>query len=207
MSAARRPPRTAGKPGERKRNSIGGQFAARLIEMLASPAFRALSLSGHRMLARIEIELAAHGGQDNGKLPITFDQFRAYGIGDRNMIAAAQREIAALGFARIEHGRAGNREYRRPNLFRLTYKPRHDGAPPTNDWKHFTLIEAARYAASYARKNIKHARVTVLKTRTGLGKENPDRKRPALGKENPDYGHSRETRTTSRISDDTDIAK
>jgi len=95
MSAARRPHRTAGKPGERKRNSIGGQFAARLIEMLASPAFRALSLSGHRMLARIEIELAAHGGQDNGKLPITFDQFRAYGIGDRNMIAAAQREIHA----------------------------------------------------------------------------------------------------------------
>ncbi|MFL5007433.1 MAG: hypothetical protein ACJ8DK_19020 [Microvirga sp.] len=31
---------------------------------------RALSLTGHRILARIEIELAEHGGNDNGKLPV-----------------------------------------------------------------------------------------------------------------------------------------
>src|SRR6266700_804128 len=137
----------------RRKNQIGGQFAARLIEMLVSPAFRALSLSGHRMLARIEIELAAHGGQDNGKLPVTFAQFIDYGIAERHLIAAAQRELVALGFIRIEHGRAGNREFRRANLFRLTYKPRHDGAAPTNDWKRFTLIEAAKYVADTARKN------------------------------------------------------
>ena len=45
-----------------KQNSIGGQFAPRLIEMLESPAYRALSLSGRRVLERIEIELAQHGG-------------------------------------------------------------------------------------------------------------------------------------------------
>ncbi len=54
-------------PGAMPRgNRIDGQFAARLIEMLRSPAFRVLSLSGHRVLDR----LADHGGQDNGKLPL-----------------------------------------------------------------------------------------------------------------------------------------
>ena len=49
-----------------RRTQIGGQFAPRLIEMLESPAYRALSLSGHRILDRIEIEMAHHGGTDNG---------------------------------------------------------------------------------------------------------------------------------------------
>jgi hypothetical protein len=37
----------------KRRNSISGQFAARLIEMLESPAYRVLSRSGHMVLARI----------------------------------------------------------------------------------------------------------------------------------------------------------
>jgi hypothetical protein len=56
--------------GRRRRTQIGGQVAPRLIEMLESPAYRALSLSGHRVLDRIEIEMAHHGGTDNGKLPV-----------------------------------------------------------------------------------------------------------------------------------------
>ena len=64
----------------KKPNSIGGQFAPRLIEMLESPAYRALSLSARRVLERIEIELAQHGGQDNGGLPVTYDDFERYGI-------------------------------------------------------------------------------------------------------------------------------
>lgn len=41
----------------------------RLIEMLRSPTYRALSRAAHQVLARIEIELADHGGMDNRKLP------------------------------------------------------------------------------------------------------------------------------------------
>jgi hypothetical protein len=66
-------------PRKRKRSqSIGGQFAPRLIEMLESPAYRALSLSARRVLDRIEIELAHHGGRDNGGLPVTYHDFEAY---------------------------------------------------------------------------------------------------------------------------------
>src|SRR3954449_7071142 len=96
----------------RRSGSIGGPFSPRLIEMLESPAYRALSLSAHRVLSRIEVELGHHGGTDNGKLPVTYADFQRYGI-DRDAIAPAIREAAALGFIEItQAGRAGNAEHR-----------------------------------------------------------------------------------------------
>jgi hypothetical protein len=52
----------------RKRNRINEQFLARVVSMLESPAYRVLSLSARRVLDRLEIELAHHGGNDNGDL-------------------------------------------------------------------------------------------------------------------------------------------
>src|SRR5215471_4459427 len=93
-----------------RKNRIAGQFAARTIEMMESPAFRVLSLSAHRLLARIEIEHAHHGGNDNGSLPVTYEDFVEYGV-ERHAIAPALRECEALGFIEItERGRAGNAE-------------------------------------------------------------------------------------------------
>ena len=48
--------------------------------MLELPSYRVLSLSGHRVLARINIEHAHHGGKENGELPVTFLDFEKYGI-------------------------------------------------------------------------------------------------------------------------------
>jgi hypothetical protein len=133
-----------------KRTQIGGQFAWRLVEMLESPAYRALSLSGHRVLARLEIEMARHGGNDNGKLPTTFDDFEAYGI-HRHAIAPAIREAVALGFVEItQEGRAGNAEWRQSNKFRLTYRPT-ELIEPTDDWRSIETIEAAEMLAHAAR--------------------------------------------------------
>ena len=108
-----------------KRRKINGQFVPRRPDMLRSPAFWALSLSGHRILARIEIEHASHGGKDNGKLPVTFADFaEGAATSNRHAIAPAIREACALGFIEVtRRGRAGNGEYRTPNLFRLTYLP------------------------------------------------------------------------------------
>ena len=89
--------------------------------MISSPAFCVLSLSARRVLDRLEVEMASHGGTDNGKLPVTFSDFRRYGI-DYDAIAPAIREVVALGFVEVtKPGRAGNAEYRLPNIFRLTY--------------------------------------------------------------------------------------
>jgi hypothetical protein len=142
--------RATGALRTNRRTKIQGQFAWRTIDMLESPAFRVLSLSAHRLLDRLEIELAHHGGQDNGKLPCTYQHLHEYGI-HRHAIGPAIRECVALGFVEItERGRAGNAEFRTPNLFRLTYKPtRVDG--PTDDWRSIESIEGAEALARAAR--------------------------------------------------------
>jgi hypothetical protein len=137
----------------RRQNRISGQFSAHLVEMLESPAYRTLSLSARRVLDRIEIELAHHGGHDNGKLPITFNQFHEYGI-HRHSIAPGMREAAALGFCVVtEKGRGGNAEYRAPNFFRLTYRPT-KGLPGdgTHEWRRITTVGEAEHLAEAARK-------------------------------------------------------
>jgi hypothetical protein len=146
---------------KRKRpQSIGGQFGPRLIEMLESPAYRALSLSARRVLDRIEVELAHHGGRDNGGLPVTYDDFEHYGI-DRHLIAPAIREAVALKFLEItKPGRAGNAEHRAPNLFRLTY--RHTKREePSHDWRRVATAEQAAKLAREARAPV-HRKKTKL---------------------------------------------
>jgi hypothetical protein len=132
---------------------IGRQFAPRPIEMLESPPYRVLSLSARRVLDRVEIELANHGGKDNGKLPVTYDDFQAYGI-HRHSISAAIRECVALGFLEItEPGRAGNADFRAPNVFRLTYRhTKRESA--TDEWKRIQTTEQAELVARISRKPV-----------------------------------------------------
>jgi hypothetical protein len=156
-----------GQPGFKRFNKIAGQFSARLIEMMESPAFRVLSLAARRMLDRIEIEHAHHGGQDNGKLPVTFNNFVRYGI-HRHAIGPASREIEMLGFVRItERGRAGNREFRTPNKFALTYRATTD-APATNDWRRIQTMAEAEAIAKSAREVIRQKQKTSDGKRTRL---------------------------------------
>jgi hypothetical protein len=133
----------------RRRTEIAGQWTAHRIDMLRSPAWRALTLSARRILDRIEIEHASHGGAENGRLPVTYEQFHQYGI-HRHAIGPAIREVVALGFVEItEAGRAGNAEFRCPNYFRLTYLNTKTG--PTNEWEKITEKDAEAIARA-ARK-------------------------------------------------------
>ena len=102
--------------------------------MLESPTFRKLILSARRVLDRLEIELAHHGGMDDGRLPVTYDDCQRYGI-DRHAITPAIRELVGT-----EHGRAGNAEWRKPNQFRITYKHTRETSP-THEWKEIEMSE------------------------------------------------------------------
>jgi hypothetical protein len=134
----------------KRRRTIIGQFTMRPIEMLRSPAMRVLSLTGRRILDRIEIELAAHGGKDNGKLPVTHADFRQFGI-DHNAIGAGIREVCALGFVKLtRRGFAGAAEHHCPSLFEITYLPI-DGAEPTNAWRQIATVEEAEQVSAQAR--------------------------------------------------------
>src|SRR5262245_65720196 len=92
----------------KRRNAINDQWSARRREMLESPAYRALSQSAHRVISRIELELCYHGGNDNGQLPVTFEDFIEYGI-ERGSIAPALREGEALGFLSDHRSRQGRK--------------------------------------------------------------------------------------------------
>jgi hypothetical protein len=145
--------------GVKKRNRINEQFSARRIVMLESPAYRALSLSAHKVIARIEIELAHHGGNDNGRLPVTTEDFIQYGM-NRSSVAPAIREAEALGFIRVTaRGRAGNAEHRSPNLFFLTFAYSRDtrASPPPDDWRQIETLKLAKELATRAR-SLKDAR-------------------------------------------------
>ena len=148
----------------KRAHKIDGQFAPRTIAMLRSPAMRALSLSARRILDRIEIELANHGGRDNAKLPVTFCNFEKFGIGNRHAIARGIREVCALGFVELTRpGRAGNGEFRISNLFRLTYLPAH-GKGPTHEWRQIKTIEEAEKIAKKVRRSTVESRRGKNKT-------------------------------------------
>lgn len=119
------------KPG--KVGSIQGQFLALPRDLLESAACAEMSLAAHRVLYRICIEHMAHGGRENGKLPVTYDDFEAFGV-RRASVAAAIRQLEALGLIEVtDRGRGGNAEFRRPSRFRVTFLSS-GRANPTNEW-------------------------------------------------------------------------
>jgi len=137
---------------KRRRSKISGQFSGRMVEMLKSPAYRALSLSAHRVLARIEIEHAHHGGKDNGLLPVTYDHFMEYGL-NRHAIGPAIRELVALGFITVQEGCAGNASHRIPNKYGLTYRgPEGLLSEGTDEWRKIATVKEADQLAASARQ-------------------------------------------------------
>jgi len=190
----------------RRRTAIGGAFAPRRIDLLNSPAYRALSLSGHRLLSRVEIELANHGGADNGRLPITYQDFVDYGI-HKQAIYPAIQEAVALGLLEVtQQGVAGGPEYRKPNLFRLTYRAddrgRGDG---THEWMKIGEDEALLIAAAArALKAPKKQNQRYGKRPFSVRK--PYRKQPSNSTETTTTGNSTETTTTIYISGREDAA-
>src|SRR5277367_2284603 len=104
-----------GGAGKRK-NKIAGAFVAHTHDMIVCPARRVLSLAAHKMLERIEEEHMAHGGYENGKLPVTYRNFEDWGIRS-DSIAGVIREVVALGFVEVtRRGYNGAAAMRTPSL-------------------------------------------------------------------------------------------
>ena len=134
----------------RQRRFLGGrQFAARPLDLLESPAFQVLSLSGHRFLLRLEIEHLHHGGKENGNLPCTYEDFGV--LIHRHCVAAAKRECEALGLVEVmEVGHARPGEFRRPSIYRLTYLPT-GNTQPSDEWRVIKTVARAQEIAKAAR--------------------------------------------------------
>lgn len=117
-----------------------------------SCAWKMLSLAATQVFWRLNIEHMDHGGRENGRLPCTYSNFEAYGV-RRKSISKALDELQALGFIEIirkghlrPEGQSGA-----PTLYRITCLPVYnsDGLDrPTNEWRRFDSIEAAKQAIS-----------------------------------------------------------
>jgi len=95
------------KPVRRQRSQE--PFLILHLSLLQNPGWRILNLSARRVLDRLVIEHLNHGGQNNGKLPVTYQ------------IKQALTDLTALGFIKITRpGRSGNADFRQPTLYELT---------------------------------------------------------------------------------------
>jgi hypothetical protein len=157
----------------RRKTTIGGQFAWRLVEMLESDAYRALSRDAQRVLSRLEIEMCHRGGTSNGALVVTYADFVRYGV-ERESVAPSIREVVALRFVEItRQGRGGNAEFRLPTTYRLTYRET-DFADPTNEWRSIRTKEEAQEVARAARRAksstaVERSKQAAEKQKTGAG--------------------------------------
>jgi hypothetical protein len=142
MSASRR---------QKRRTEIGDNFITYKRSMMESPAFRVLGYSELRAMQRIEIEHMSHGGAENGRLQVTFDQFVEWGI-DRKAIAPALRILSLLGFLEITTpGHAGAAGEGKANRFRLTYVNCKTREQPTDEWRRVDTIDIAKAIVSRAK--------------------------------------------------------
>lgn len=127
------------------------------LSLLLSPAWRVLNLNARRVLDRIVIEHLTHGMQDNGKLPVTYDNFVEYGV-YRHAIRPALNELKALGFIDITRkGSHGNAEFRQPTLYEVTLFSKkselsgQQAVTATNGWRRYASMEHAKQRQMDAR--------------------------------------------------------
>ena len=133
--------RSSGKLNGRFRKMLGPPEGEPWVwltaEMLASDAWRSLSVNARRLLEFLMIEHTNHGGAENGALKAPYEQLERFGM-SANLIASAIREVELHGLVACErHG------MRIVSTYRLTWLPDRDGNPPTNNWRQFKNQKSA----------------------------------------------------------------
>src|SRR5260221_4345131 len=101
-------------------------------DMLDSSAWRALSGNAMKVIMRIALEHLKHGGLENGKLPVTYQDFVKWGV-RKNSVREAQ--LVAIHLGRIDRTSIGEVPWlgdsRRLGTLCRAWLPRYKGAPPT----------------------------------------------------------------------------
>jgi hypothetical protein len=144
---------------EANRPPEGSSWCWLTAEMLDSPAWRALAGNAMKVVMRIALEHLKHGGVENGKLPVTYQDFVKCGV-RRNSVRQAILIAIYLGW--IDKTSTGevpwHGDIRKPSTFALTWLPRHDGVPPSNRWKRFESDAEAKAAIRVAKAELAQVR-------------------------------------------------
>jgi hypothetical protein len=111
----------------------------------------------------------AHGGCENGNLPVTYRDFENWRVRP-DTIASAIREVVALGFVEVtRRGYGGAAEVGAPSLYRLTYLTACDAGKHaltgTHDYRRIKTVAEAEAIAKAARKGVDDQNVDRAKKR------------------------------------------
>jgi len=152
----------ARKTGRRYEYEAPAPYFQFPLELIGSVALAALSLGARRVLDRLIIEHLGNAGKHNGKLAVSYVQLAAHAGVQKKEIAAALAELVDLGLIVIAHGRRPKGVAKtRPNFYRLTFLPDHEGVWPSEEWRRFEPSEGAGpiawRAALVRAKDIAHA--------------------------------------------------
>lgn len=132
-------------------------------DLLASPAWSALSRQGVRLVTLLMIEYADHGGTENGRLKAPYDTLTSELR--RETIKDVIHEARALGLIDVDFGRRTHGAMRLPSTYRLTWLGTPDGLMPTNEWKAIKTDEEARQRIATAKAKLEHERAVKRETR------------------------------------------
>jgi hypothetical protein len=116
-------------------------------DLLASEAWRSMSIHCRRFIDFLMIDHCAHAGRENGRLQATYNQLVRFGISRRH-IARAIRETTDRGLVRVTRagGLFGVESRRTPSLYRLTWiGTAYPAAQPTNEWRRYQREKISRH--------------------------------------------------------------
>lgn len=126
----------------RKANAPSDDFMFIDLALLQSPPWQVAPPEVKLVVLRLVQEHHEHGGNENGDLIVTYDQFEAYGI-SRRRIKWAIDAAKALGFIKHQRGAAYG-EISRASRYLLTFRPSAvDDGLPTNEWKAIRSLQEA----------------------------------------------------------------
>jgi hypothetical protein len=114
--------------------------------MMESAAYK--ELVRHRsaivVTKRIALEHLRHAGKENGRLKVTYMDFRNWGSIDPKQVADGIAIAEHLGFIKVtKRGLASFENQRYPNEYAITWQPI-AGDMPTNEWKRIWSSEVAK---------------------------------------------------------------
>src|SRR5262245_42079096 len=123
------------KPKKASQTESFDPFVKHHRSMLESVAWRSLTPRARLLLDRLELEHMRQPRNCNGRLSVSYAEFRAYRVGGFEVIASAVADAEHCGFLEVKRGKVVGNMPRRSS-YRLTYLPT-SLAPATDEWRRF----------------------------------------------------------------------
>lgn len=167
-----------------KKPKINYSFIPINTEVLSSIPWGMLKLNDRKILDRLFIEHSAHGGNENGRLIVTYDNFVAHGV-RKQSIAESICRLEGLGFIETtRQGRPAGGDMKVPSTYLITTLPYPDGnvfLEPKNTWKQIKTVEEGKQRINNKKRDLKErtgfqqraGKISAIKKKSPVAKAKP----------------------------------